>query len=71
MMEKKMLSWDEDIEDQGLGLKIVIMKHVIDQKQIDNDEYLESVKKEITDEVTKIGEIQRIRFYESHPDGVV
>ena len=40
MLEKKLLSWDEDIDEQGLGLKIVIMKHVIDHKQIDNDDYL-------------------------------
>ncbi len=31
-MQKKMLSWDEDIDEQGLGLKIVIMKNVIDVK---------------------------------------
>ena len=49
----------------------MIMKHMLDCKQVDNEEYLESVKKDITEEVSKIGEVQRIRFFESHPDGVV
>ena len=71
MIEKKLLSWDENVEDEGEGLKIVILKHVIDPKQSESEEYLESVKKEITEKLTNIGEIKRIRFYETHPDGVV
>lgn len=71
MKEKKQFSWDQNIEDEGEGLKIVILKHMIDISQADNDNYLESIKKEITEEIESIGEVQRIRFYESHPDGVV
>lgn len=48
MQEKKQFSWDEDIDDQGEGLKIIILKHMIDQKLVNDDEYLESVKKDIT-----------------------
>lgn len=47
------------------------MKHMFDFQQSDNDEYMESVKNDITEELSKIGEILRIRFYESHPDGVI
>lgn len=54
-LEKKQFSWDENIDDQGEGLKIVILKHMIDQKLVNDDEYLESVKKDITDEITKLG----------------
>lgn len=49
----------------------MIMKHMLDPKSVDNDEYLESVKKDIAEELNKIGETQRIRFYETHPDGIV
>ncbi len=44
---------------------------MIDQKLVNDDEYLESVKNDITDQVTKLGQTQRIRFYETHPDGIV
>lgn len=71
MLKKKQFSWDETIDEQGDGLKIVIMKHMLDPAQTDNLEYLEAVKKDITEEISKMGEIQRIRFYETHPDGVV
>ena len=40
MMEKKQLSWDDNLEDEGEGLKIVILKNVIDVKKANNDEYL-------------------------------
>ena len=30
MMEKKQLSWDDNLEEEGEGLKIVILKNVID-----------------------------------------
>lgn len=33
----------------------MILKHMIDQKLVNDDEYLESVKKDITDEITKLG----------------
>ena len=39
------------------------MKHVLDYKEVDNEVYFEAVKKDITEEVSKFGEIQRIRFY--------
>lgn len=67
MREKKQLSWDENVEDKGEGLKIVILKHMIDSAQVDNEEYLHFVKRDITEEIAKMGEIQRIRFYEYHP----
>jgi hypothetical protein len=49
MLEKKQFSWDEGVEEQGEGLKIVIMKHMLDPKSVDNEEYLESVKRDITE----------------------
>jgi len=52
-------------------LKIVVMKNVLDYKEVDNEVYFESVKKDITEEVSKFGEIQRIRFYPEHIDGIV
>lgn len=37
MLEKKQLSWDEDIDEVGEGLKIVILKHVIDVSRANSD----------------------------------
>ena len=37
MLEKKQFSWDETIEDEGEGLKIVILKHVIDVAKANSD----------------------------------
>lgn len=71
MLSKKQFSWDDQIYEQGEGLKIVVMKHVLDYKEVDNEAYFESVKKDITEEVSKFGEIQRIRFYPEHIDGIV
>ena len=39
MLKKKQFSWDEQIDQQGDGLKIVIMKHMFDNQQ-SNDEYM-------------------------------
>ena len=37
MLEKKQLSWDQNIEDEGEGLKIVVLKHVIDVAKASSD----------------------------------
>lgn len=38
---------------------------------IENDEEIERLKKEIQKKIEEIGEIKRIRFFETHPEGVV
>ena len=55
MLQKKQLSWDENIDEEGEGLKIVILKHVIDVARANSDEYLETIKEQITEQLTQFG----------------
>ena len=41
----------------------MIIKNAIDVKKAKNDEYLESIKQKVTNELNNIGETKRIRFY--------
>jgi HIV Tat-specific factor 1 len=69
--QEKMLTWDDDI--QGEGLRIVIVKNMFTPEIVLTDpEYLEMIREDITCECEQNAwKVKRMVIFEFHPEGVV
>lgn len=65
-----LLIQDED-EERGDGLQIVILKHIFTPELLQEDQEIEEIKREMREEIERIGPVKRINFYETHPEGIV
>mmetsp|Transcript_4015 Transcript_4015/g.12057 ORF Transcript_4015/g.12057 Transcript_4015/m.12057 type:complete len:387 (-) Transcript_4015:2115-3275(-) len=69
-LKDKMLSWNEGVDD-GRGLRIVILKHCFDPKDISNYKEYQELREDIEDESAKFGEVEKVTVFERNPEGVV
>lgn len=67
---EKMLTWDDDME--GEGLRIVVVKHMFTPDLILSDpELIDAIREDIESECDKNGwKIKRLVIHEFHPEGV-
>lgn len=69
--ERIALSWDED-GDITHGMKIVILKHMFDPKELERPETLDELREDVASELqTKCGDLDKITVFRKHPEGVM
>lgn len=71
--QEKLLSWNEGVDKEDKGLKIVILTNVFTIEEALHDEnYFKDLELDIRDECeAKLGAIQRLRIFENNPQGVI
>ncbi|GJD08974.1 HIV Tat-specific factor 1 [Galdieria sulphuraria] len=70
LIEQK-TSWNDGVDD-GRGLRIVILKKVFEPKEALTDpHYYEDIRKDMLEECSKLGEIEKLTVFERNPEGVV